>query len=759
VRNETTGTDVGTISANPEQGGSINLEGANGFRLVLGAPTRGSYATGDQYAWSNTAYVPAMMNIPALNNSTTPTSGAAQVTMAGDGSGLTTANWSATYDGLNRRWTIRNETTASDVGTINAAPNAGGSLMNIEGANGFSVTIQAPGAGTEYNDGDRFTWTNQGFVAAQAGAGLLSPTTGYTAGSSSLAAAGDGSGVSAATWRATYDAVAQQWTVRNVTTATDVATIAALPNGGGFADLEGANGYRFSVNAPTSGQYTTGDYFQWTNTAGSVAGAASFTDNTTSVSGSMTNVTQGDGSGVSTANWSATYNAVTQQWSVRNETTSTQVGTISAAPNSGGSLALEGANGSLLTISAPTVSQYKSGDRFTWNNSAQIVQAVGSTTFHDDPGTTVGTASATRDGDSTSVTSAWWRATYNDLVGAWTISNETTGQTVGSIGAAPNAGVSYVNIEGLNGHTITINAPTSGLYNTGDYFRWRTTAHVPPVLPSPSFISAGAPAAGASVTYVGDGYDVTNANWHAQYDAVAQQWTVTNRTTGQVVGTINAAPNAGGSLTDIEGTDGFDFVINAPSGTSYSTGDEFTWTNQVHDPAIPGIADYTDANTLKVSLQVGPDSNQVFTEQEIVLEADYFKVIGSYVSYRYGSVNMTLLASFAHAVTWASLICPENVRIENQADAQGAVDKLNIGIDHLSSIRATLGAEMNRMEQTLSGLRNYEENVRATESRIRDVDIARETTEFARFQIMTQLSTALLAQANTLAGGVVQLLQ
>ena len=94
-----------------------------------------------------------------------------------------------------------------------------------------------------------------------------------------------------------------------------------------------------------------------------------------------------------------------------------------------------------------------------------------------------------------------------------------------------------------------------------------------------------------------------------------------------------------------------------------------------------------------------------------------------------------------------------------QSLAQAAVDKLNLGIDHLSSLRADIGAEMNRMEQTLSGLRNYEENIRSTESRIRDADVARETADFAKYQILTQVSSAILAQANALSGSVVNLIQ
>ena len=85
------------------------------------------------------------------------------------------------------------------------------------------------------------------------------------------------------------------------------------------------------------------------------------------------------------------------------------------------------------------------------------------------------------------------------------------------------------------------------------------------------------------------------------------------------------------------------------------------------------------------------------------------------------------------------------------------MDKLNLGIDYISSTRSILGAEMKRMEQALSGLRNYEENIRSTESRIRDVDVAWETTLFAKYSILTQIGTAMLAQANALPGSVLSL--
>ena len=167
--------------------------------------------------------------------------------------------------------------------------------------------------------------------------------------------------------------------------------------------------------------------------------------------------------------------------------------------------------------------------------------------------------------------------------------------------------------------------------------------------------------------------------------------------------------------------------------------------------------DTVEAGFGAVQLQIGPDSNQVFKEDPINLTATNFATVGSYNTYSYGSINMTLLGSTLRTVTWASLICGQNLSISVQSIAQGAVDKLNLGIDYISSKRAILGAEMNRMDQTLSGLRNYEENIRSTESRIRDVDVAWETTEFAKYSILTQIGTAMLAQANALPSGVLSL--
>jgi flagellin len=77
----------------------------------------------------------------------------------------------------------------------------------------------------------------------------------------------------------------------------------------------------------------------------------------------------------------------------------------------------------------------------------------------------------------------------------------------------------------------------------------------------------------------------------------------------------------------------------------------------------------------------------------------------------------------------------------------------------ISKQRADLGAYYNRLEHAAKGLFNAYENVQASESRIRDTDMAEQMTSFTRFQILTQAATSMLAQANAKSQTVLQLLK
>ncbi len=88
--------------------------------------------------------------------------------------------------------------------------------------------------------------------------------------------------------------------------------------------------------------------------------------------------------------------------------------------------------------------------------------------------------------------------------------------------------------------------------------------------------------------------------------------------------------------------------------------------------------------------------------------------------------------------------------ISTQEAAQKALDQLNKAIESKDNIRAHLGALQNRLENTITNLETQAENLQASESRISDVDVATEMTQFVRNQILTQSGVAMLSQANSL---------
>ena len=100
-----------------------------------------------------------------------------------------------------------------------------------------------------------------------------------------------------------------------------------------------------------------------------------------------------------------------------------------------------------------------------------------------------------------------------------------------------------------------------------------------------------------------------------------------------------------------------------------------------------------------------------------------------------------------------------DIDISTQAGAKAAVDKIKSAINSVSSTRGDLGAIQNRLEHTINNLSVTAENMTAAESRIRDVDMANEMMAYTKNNILVQSSQAMLAQANQLPQGVLQLLQ
>ena len=99
------------------------------------------------------------------------------------------------------------------------------------------------------------------------------------------------------------------------------------------------------------------------------------------------------------------------------------------------------------------------------------------------------------------------------------------------------------------------------------------------------------------------------------------------------------------------------------------------------------------------------------------------------------------------------------INVATRSSANTAISTINTAINNVSSERSKLGAVQNRLEHTIANLATSAENLTAAESRIRDVDIAVEMMNFTKYQILSQASTAMLAQANSKPQAVLQLLR
>ncbi len=146
--------------------------------------------------------------------------------------------------------------------------------------------------------------------------------------------------------------------------------------------------------------------------------------------------------------------------------------------------------------------------------------------------------------------------------------------------------------------------------------------------------------------------------------------------------------------------------------------------------SFAGMTVFQDYSTTNLTFHVGPNAganNQLNISTDLVLSSS--DVFGTDVS-----------------------------GVDVSSDANAAITTLSSAISAVSTQRASLGASQNRLEHTIANLQVAQENLSASESRIRDTDMALEMVQFTRNQIMAQAGTAMLAQANQIPGSILNLL-
>lgn len=209
---------------------------------------------------------------------------------------------------------------------------------------------------------------------------------------------------------------------------------------------------------------------------------------------------------------------------------------------------------------------------------------------------------------------------------------------------------------------------------------------------------------------------------------------------------IAAAINAEGTFTAAAGT-GAD-VQSAVAQTSLTGGID------ANSPAKEGAA----------SLQIGANQSQQFTVTINDMRASALGIAGTAAGAASGKDGGVTGASFvatsaANTLSDVSTAGETALDISDATKASAATKVLDQAIKEVSSERSRLGAYQNRLEHTTNNLKTSSENLTAAESRIRDVDMAKEMMNQTKNSILGQAAQAMLAQSNQTPQGVLQLLR
>lgn len=160
-----------------------------------------------------------------------------------------------------------------------------------------------------------------------------------------------------------------------------------------------------------------------------------------------------------------------------------------------------------------------------------------------------------------------------------------------------------------------------------------------------------------------------------------------------------------------------------------------------------------DGQTLHENMKVGESITFVFSAAEEASDA-----LDDSIMAQIGA-NAGQTAFISMGDMRAAALGVDEIDISSKFGAQVAIETVNNALEKVSTQRSALGAMQNRLEHTIKNLDTSAENLQASESRIRDVDMAQEMMEFTKQNILQQAAQAMLAQANQAPQGVLQLLR
>ena len=267
-------------------------------------------------------------------------------------------------------------------------------------------------------------------------------------------------------------------------------------------------------------------------------------------------------------------------------------------------------------------------------------------------------------------------------------------------------------------------------------------------------LTATASDASKSMEKLSSGYRINRASDDAAGLSISEKMR------GQIGGLAQAQRNAQDGISLVQTAEGSlsevhnmlqrvrDLKVQHSNGT-LSTDDQSAIESEIGQigSEIKSIVDNTKFNGNKLldstgfKFQVGANDNETISTGAVSLSG----AVGSA-----GTGGLSELMAISDAASAKTAL---------STGALSTVAGIDNAVKNVSNVRGNLGAIQNRLENRLNNLASYQENLTASESRIRDVDMAEEMTTMTKYQILQQAGTSMLAQANQLPQSVLSLLR
>ena len=221
-------------------------------------------------------------------------------------------------------------------------------------------------------------------------------------------------------------------------------------------------------------------------------------------------------------------------------------------------------------------------------------------------------------------------------------------------------------------------------------------------------------------------------------------------------GTLATAANAEASATIAVSNGNATLSITLVSGASYSAADI---QDLISSATVSGAVDANLVTALRGATVVGTGVEDISNVPALVgggTAGDPDKALTLQIgdtSDDFNRLNVSIKATDSKSLGLSAL------DISTQEGAAKALDSIKAAINYVSDVRGTLGATQNRLDHTINNLSVMEENIQDAESTIRDTDVAEEMMAYTKNNILIQSAQAMLAQANQVPQGVLQLLQ